>query len=92
MSAAAIEQFYRALDNAPNPSEKSGIICILPHYCKQFQPKVVSLGLPQPLTDLYSAQNRKLSASDLEKKCDAVFNDMEVTPEQVYSSLLISYD
>ncbi|KAG1930536.1 hypothetical protein F2P79_022206 [Pimephales promelas] len=73
-----------ALDNAtPNPSEKSGILRILPHYCKQFQPKVVSLGLPHPLTELYSAQNRKLSASDLEKKCDAVFNDMEVTPEQV---------
>ncbi|CAM4659745.1 unnamed protein product [Leuciscus chuanchicus] len=83
VSAAAIEQFYKALDNAtPNPSEKSGILRILPHYCKQFQPKVVSLGLPQPLTELYSAQNRKLSASDLEKKCDAVFNDMEVTPEQ----------
>lgn len=76
VSAAAIEQFYRALDNAtPNPSEKSGILRILPHYCKQFQPKVVSLGLPQPLTELYSAQNWKLSASDLEKKCDAVFND-----------------
>ncbi|KAG1925574.1 hypothetical protein F2P79_025443 [Pimephales promelas] len=83
VSAAAIEQFYKALDNAtPNPSEKSGILRILPHYCKQFQPKVVSLGLPHPLTELYSAQNRKLSASDLEKKCDAVFNDMEVTPEQ----------
>ena len=85
VSAAAMEQFYRALDDATtNPSEKSGILRILPDYCKQFQPKVVSLGLPQPLTELYSAQNRKLSASDLKKKCDAVFNDMEVTPEQVY--------
>ncbi|XP_073727763.1 uncharacterized protein [Misgurnus anguillicaudatus] len=84
VSAAAIEQFYKALDNAtPNPSEKSGILRILPRYCTQFEPKLASLSLPQPLTEFYCAQNRKLSASDLEAKCDAVFNNMEVTPEQM---------
>ncbi|XP_049912491.1 uncharacterized protein LOC126397620 [Epinephelus moara] len=84
VSTAAIEKFYKDLDNAtPNPSEKSGLLRILPQYCHQFQPKVVSLGLPQPLTELYSAQNRKLSVLDLVKKCDVVFKEMEVTPEQM---------
>lgn len=80
----AIEKIYKDLDNAtPNPSEKSGLLRILPQYSHQFQPLVVSLGLPQHLTELYSAQNRKLSASDLVQKCELTFQAMEVTPEQV---------
>lgn len=83
-STAAIEQFYRALDNATeNPEEKSGLLRILLQYSHQFQPKVVCLGLPEPLVELYSAQNRTLSASDLLTKCDEVFKDLEVSPEQV---------
>lgn len=84
VSTSALEKFYKDLDEAtPNPAEKSGLLRILPQYSHQFQPKVVSLGLPQPLTELYSAQNRKLSAPDLMQKCELVFQAMEVTPEQM---------
>lgn len=86
ISTEATEKFYRDLDNATqNTNGKSGLLRILPQYCHQFQPKVVSLGLPQPLTQLYNAQFRKLSDPELAKKCDAAFGDIKVTPEQVYS-------
>ncbi|KAL2079816.1 hypothetical protein ACEWY4_025560 [Coilia grayii] len=51
ISTEAVEQFYRDFNNAAEtPSKKSGLLRILPQYCQQFQPRVLSLGLPSPLT------------------------------------------
>lgn len=84
ISTEAIDQFYRDLDNAAqNPNEKSGLLRILPQYCHQFQPRVVSLGLPLPLTELYNARFRELSDPELAQKFDAAFDDIEVSQEQV---------
>ncbi|XP_051805909.1 uncharacterized protein LOC127530192 isoform X1 [Acanthochromis polyacanthus] len=83
VSMDATEKFYKDLDGAASTaSEKSGLLSILPGYCDQFQAKVISLKLPQPLTELYNPHNRKLSASDLMMKCDEVFTKMGVTLEQ----------
>lgn len=95
LSPEATEQFYRDLNNATSdPKEKSGLLRILPNYCYQFQPRVVSLGLPPPLTELFNAQYRELSDAELAQKCDAAFDDIKVTQEQVgllYLLLVISY-
>lgn len=43
VSAAAIEKFYRDLDNAAQTApEKSGLLSLVPVYCNQFQPKTTT--------------------------------------------------
>ncbi|XP_034039296.1 uncharacterized protein LOC117522039 [Thalassophryne amazonica] len=82
LTAASAEEsnsFYRSLAQS---GAKNVILSVIPEYCEQFK-RSASLGLPAPLTDLYSDDNSKLSFPELLESCTYAFQDMILTPDQV---------
>ena len=86
LTAQEQHDFYNSLvqsEKEETKTVKSAILSIIPNHANRYIPKTVQLDLPPPLTDLYSAANRSLTDEELANKCDNVFNNMNISQEQV---------
>ena len=73
-------------DNKPL---KPGILSVVRGHAQNFIPQTVELNLPDPLTALYSAENRELTPQQIQEKADETFSNISITNEQVKLSLII---
>ncbi|KAL1276487.1 hypothetical protein QQF64_036110 [Cirrhinus molitorella] len=61
---------------------KPAVLSVVSEYASSYVPKIVMLGLPEPLTTLYDKQAREVSLEVLQDRAEAVFEDISVTKEQ----------
>lgn len=62
---------------------RCAVLSLVDSYADAFIPAAASTQLPAPLSTLFSEENSKLSASDLNVKCKEVLQSLVITPEQV---------
>ena len=62
---------------------KSSILSTVPQYCDSFVPSLTTMNLPDSLDKLYNPDLEFSCLEDLEAKCSDLFDQINVTQEQV---------
>lgn len=62
---------------------KPVILSLVREHSDSYVPKTVSLDLPDPFTNLYEKEMRDVSRDELQKRAEAVFEQLSVSKEQV---------
>lgn len=82
------QKLFEALHEAEKNEEKpvqSAILAFVPGHSHRYIPRQATMNIPPPLTELYKAENLKLSHRELVTKSEEILEALTVTEEQVKS-------
>ena len=82
-SKEVCDGLYEALKGT-EVKEKCAILSITPGHSHRYKPRTLTLNLPPPLSTLYDPASTKWTKDELLARCEHIFDNLAITPEQVW--------
>lgn len=88
------DSLYSSLEKCctqKNTVVKPAILSIVKGHANRYEPAIVKMKLPNPLTTLYDKSNRDLLFPELLEKAEATFDEISISREQVCLCISCKY-